>query len=486
MSTHRFLRSLFLFLFLVLTFATLSTATADSSVNVLLITSDDLGIQTGCYGDTAARTPHLDALAGRGCLFENAYVAQASCSPSRSAMFTGLYPHSNGQYGLLNANVGFQLHPRAQSQTIPLLLKQDGYRTGILGKLHVGDEKQFPFDVRVRVDTRDVKAAAAEAGKFFRSSDGPFFFMANYADPHVQGRSPRPPREAFPTQYKGVPETPLKIGEVCSFPFQRLDVPEQIARTTQYYNAVTRLDAGIGLLLDELKSAGHADDTLILFVGDHGPPFFRGKTSCYEGGVHVPLLAVWPNVTKAGQRSSALVSTVDILPTILDAVGHQPQASVNVQGKSLRDAVTHDDFREYLATEFHYHGGKPFFPRRTIRDRQFKLIRNLRAGKAEPINSIDGDAALRLAREHADSVPAEVLQAFERAADPPEFELFDLESDPWEFHNLAEDSRFQAHLLRLQEALRKWQAQTNDPLLTQEDYETVAEFESRQPDPPRR
>src|SRR5688572_17331343 len=102
--------------------------------NFLLITADDLGLQLGCYGDKVIRTPNLDELSRRGRLFENAYVAQSSCSPSRSAMFTGLYPHATGQYGLVNG--GFELHESLQTQTIPALLKKAGYRTGILGKLH--------------------------------------------------------------------------------------------------------------------------------------------------------------------------------------------------------------------------------------------------------------------------------------------------------------------------------------------------------------
>jgi N-sulfoglucosamine sulfohydrolase len=366
-------------------------------MNVLLITADDLGVQLGCYGDGAARTPALDSLAARGCLFENAYVAQASCSPSRSAMFTGLYPHTNGQYGLLNANVGFQLTPEAQQQTIPLLLKQAGYRTGILGKLHVGIEAQFPFDERVKVDTRDVRASAQAASDFFNSShDAPWFLMANYADPHVQGRSPQFPAEAFPTQYKGIPAEPLQTGEVPSFPFQQLDHPQQIIRTTQYYNAASRFDYGVRLLLEELEASGHTADTLVIFVGDHGPPFFRGKTSCYEAGVHVPLLVVWPGVTSTDQRSSALVTTVDILPTILDATGVTAAPQIPFQGKSLRAAVNVDkveSFREFLATEFHYHGSTPFFPRRTIRDKRFKLIHNLRAEQIQPNQSVDGDNA---------------------------------------------------------------------------------------------
>ncbi len=433
-------------------------------LNVLLITADDLGLQLGCYGDEAVRTPHLDALARQGRLFENAYVAQASCSPSRSAMFTGLYPHANGQYGLLNAGAGFELHEPLRSQTIPALLKKAGYRTGILGKLHVGPEDSFPFDSRIKVDTRDVKEAARQAGEFLRAEPGkPFFFMANYSDPHVMGRSPRPPQEAFPTQYKGVPEMPLKVGEAPPLPFQLLDETEQTERVTQYYNACMRFDAAVGLLLAELESAGRAGDTMVLFVSDHGPPFFRGKTSCYEGGVKVPMLARWPGVFAAGQRTQALVSTVDLLPTILDAAGEE--APSGLQGRSLRTTLDPAGHREYLATEFHFHGAAPFFPRRTLRDARFKLIHNLRAGEIKPSTGIDGDAAFRLSQASAHR-ESPMGKAFERAADPPEFELFDLQNDPWEVRNLADKPEHRETLARLQAALLAWREETSDPLLT--------------------
>ncbi len=199
-----------------------SHASHAKELNILLITADDMGLQLGCYGDKEIRTPALDQLASEGRLFENAYVAQPSCSSSRSAMFTGTYPHANGQYGLLNARVGFELHEKYRQQTIPALLKKKGYRTGIIGKLHVGPEKVFPFDTRFRGDTRDVKSVAKQAGGFLTEGEGPFFLMVNYSDPHVYGRSPRPPKEAFPTQYKGVPENPVKMGEVSSFPLERL------------------------------------------------------------------------------------------------------------------------------------------------------------------------------------------------------------------------------------------------------------------------
>ncbi len=443
-----------------------------TKLNVLLITADDLGVQTGCYGDKAARTPNLNALAARGRLFENAYVAQASCSPSRSAMFTGIFPHANGQYGLVNG--GFALHEPLRQQTIPALMKKAGYRTAILGKLHVAPEGSFPFDKRLKSDMRDVNTAVATASGFIRESDTPFFFMVNFADPHVMGRSPRPPQEAFPTQYKGVPEHPLKVGEVPPFPFQNIDTPEQMERVTQYYNAVSRLDAGIGLLIKELEASGKLANTLVLFVGDHGPPFVRGKTSCYEGGVKVPLLALWPGVFTPGERSPALVGTVDLLPTILDATG-QPIPD-NVQGKSLRHTLDSSQHRQYFFTEFQFHGSMPFFPRRSVRDARYKLIHNLLAGKAEPNSSIDGDAALAMARTEKFK-GSKVSEIFERAADPPEFELYDLQADPWELNELAAKPENAETLKRLQDALLDWRKATHDPLVTPEGIASMKAME---------
>ena len=156
-----------------------------SRLNVLLITADDLGLQLSSYGDPVIETPNLDALGSSGVLFEVAYVAQASCSPSRSAMFTGLYVHSNGQFGLTNAS-DFSLHPHLHDATMPNILKRAGYRTGIIGKLHVDPVDRFQWDMRSPVDARDVAAMASDAEEFMSGGpEDPFFLMVNYTDPHA-------------------------------------------------------------------------------------------------------------------------------------------------------------------------------------------------------------------------------------------------------------------------------------------------------------
>lgn len=449
-----------------------------SRPNVLLITADDLGLQLSSYGDAVIETPNLDAFGSSGVLFEVAYVAQASCSPSRSAMFTGLYVHSNGQFGLTNAS-DFSLHPHLHDAMIPNILKRAGYRTGLIGKLHVDPEERFQWDVRSRVNARDVAGMASAAEEFMGGGpEDPFFLMVNYTDPHAyRERDPQTGEVTsgwtFLDRHDGLPATLVEPSEKTVFPFQGIDTPEQRRRVAGYYNEVLRVDAGVGLLLESLERLGHSDNTLVVLTGDHGPPFDRGKTTVYEAGLRVPFLVRWPGVSKP-MRSQAMVSTVDILPTILDATGVPP--AVEMQGMSLRPVLESAEapWREYLAGEFHMHGA-PWFPRRAIRDGRFKLIHNLLAPTASPSIRIDGDLGYLASRDER-YAGTPIRQAFDTFADPPEFELYDLEADPWEFRNVASDPEHSEELRRLQAALEEWRRETADPLL---DPDFVEEMRQR-------
>jgi len=449
-------------LFLVLS-ATFARA---EPTNILLITADDLGLQLSCYGDPYITTPNLDALAAEGVKFRTAYVAQASCSPSRSTMLSGLFPHTTGQIGL--ANGGFTLNPSQIGKNLPAYLKSAGYRTGILGKLHVAPENSFPFDYRPKKgDTRDVRALAENAATFLSddAADRPFFLMVNYADPHFY-KDPKTQRPIFPSQWKGLPRDPIADDAVPGWDFQGIDEPIARKRVSNFYNTVKRLDIGVGLLLEELEEAGHAGNTLVIFLGDHGPPFNRGKTTCYESGLRVPFLVRWPGVSAAGIESPALVSSADIVPTILDAA--KVEFPREFHGSSLRPALASahvpPGWRDTLVGEFHYHGYSGFFPQRAIRDQRYKLIHSLLAGKAKPLNRVDGDPTGPFAEtgKYRDT-PAGA--AIRRWQNPPEYQLYDLQTDPVEFINLADDPGHAETLKRLKASLLDWRRQTADPLL---------------------
>ena len=445
-----------------------SCAFSANRPNILLITADDLGLQLSCYGDNTIQTPHLDRLAARSVRFQTAYVAQASCSPSRSAMFTGLYPHGNGHYGLANSNTAFHLHPHLIDQLLPNVLKRAGYRTGLIGKLHVAPEKKFAFDRRVGegFGSRKVSQQVKAARDFIREdNEYPWFLMFNVFDPHAGHKSlPNGKRGPtyFPNQVDGIPEKIVTPGDISPWPWQQIDTPIQREKIAGYYNCVQRIDAAMGMLMKELDAADHGDDTLIIFLGDHGPPFARGKTSCYEAGLRVPFLVRWPDVSDA-HVSDHLVSSVDIYPTILDAAGLPIPETVH--GESLRPIlnkqIAHPSWRSTLVGEFHYHGASPFFPRRAITDGRYKLIHNLRAGELSASPTVDGDTAHKDAQKLPKKNPARI--AMERLENPPEWELYDLQNDLIEFHNRGEDPAFSTILKRLTKSLVSWQETTDDP-----------------------
>lgn len=440
-------------------FSSLPLLAQKRPMNVLFITADDLGLYLGCYGERRINTPHLDKFAAEGVQFKTAYVAQASCSPSRSAMFTGLMPHANGQYGL--ANGGFKLHEELRGATIPNLLKRSGYRTGIIGKLHVEPEDSFRWDYRqLPNETRRVRTVAPQAETFMRQ-DSPFFLMVNFGDPHAFAKG-EPRQWYFPPDVEGIPEKPIPPSAGTLFDWQRVDNPAQRERTANYLNAVARFDTGVGLLLAALGRTGKANDTLVILIGDHGAPFERGKTTVYESGLRVPFLVRWPGVSKP-HVSEKMVSTVDILPTILDATGAPPPPH-KLHGMSLRPVLSDPKAkgREFLAAEFHFHGAAIFYPRRAIRDSRFKLIHNLRAGKAKPPRGIDGDNAAAKAPTDA---PPDAQKAFLTYSDPPEYELYDLFTDPREFRNLAGLGSHKSDEERLKKALLAWRKETGDPAL---------------------
>lgn len=451
--------------------------------NILFITSDDQGVHAGCYGDGQARTPVLDQLAREGLRFSQAFVTQASCSPSRSSMLTGRYPHENGQIGL--AHLGYKMHPG--QPMLPDLLRDAGYYTGIIGKLHVADPKNTEFDFDRRgliVASREVRRVAREANAFLtEAQDKPFFLMVNLFDPH------RPYEDA--DQIDGLPAEPQTAETVEPFPFQPIDDPKVRAETATYYNGVSRLDTGVGMLLELLEKFGHAENTLVVFVGDHGPPFTRGKTTCYEAGVHVPLLMRWPGQIPPGMVSPDFVSTIDLLPTMCAAAG-VPVPEL-VSGMALQPLWTGKGtpWRDRIFTEMTAHTPWEYYPRRAIRDSRYKLIENLTPERTNPVAGIDGCAAWEASRA-PELEGAPVRKAFDTYRNPPRFELYDLETDPVEFHNLAGQSAYAGVEARLKRELLAWRTETKDPLLDpaalaalNAEHEQLTEIGSRYGEPPK-
>jgi N-sulfoglucosamine sulfohydrolase len=430
--------------------------------NVLLLIADDMGLTLGCYGDTVAKTPHLDALARRGVRFSHAFATVSSCSPSRSSIYTGLYTHTSGQIGLAHAEHNFHTRPGVKS--LPSLLRPAGYRTGIIGKVHVLPRSVYDFDVQVdRINPRNGVMMAKAARKFIDETRRPFCLVMGYTDPHRAARG-----FANDVKYPGIPATKYDPKTVPQ-PYFLPDAVDARADLADYYESASRLDQNVGLVLEELKSSGRGSDTFVIFLSDNGIPFPGAKTTLYDAGVHLPLIVHRPGQKKTGIVNRAMVSWVDILPTILEWASVKPQ---KLPGRSFL-GIFEDESPKGWDTVFGshtFHEVTMYYPMRTVRTRTHKYIRNLAHRldfpfAADLYNSPTWQAVLRRGDRHLGKRTIE--QYVHRSAE----ELYDLESDPNELKNVAGDPAHAKTLAELRKTLRDWQEQTKDPWTVKYRYE---------------
>jgi N-sulfoglucosamine sulfohydrolase len=429
----------------------------DSLPNILLIVSEDHGAHLSCYGDTIIQTPHLDKIAKDGILFKNAYVTESVCSPSRSSILTGLYPHQNGHFGL--ATMGY--HFVGDVQNVYALLKKRGYRTGMIGKLHLNPADSFPIDFHPIRESNFQKIGlsryAQHADSFMTRSEEPFFLMVNIPEAH------------FPFQdvVEGKPENPVTANDVAGFPYMGFENARINAIVANYYNCFLRLDETVGKIMDRLESSGKKENTLVIYLSDHGDEMARGKFDIYEASTRIPFLVNWPGKVAKGRQSDALISTVDIVPTLLDVAGVAIPGRVS--GKSLRPLFENPqaEFRNYLFTEYNC---DPvfYFPRRAVRDNRYKLIYSLLDDRKNPTalhyignrsKAVEGSPTL----EELASAPDSIRRLYQDWIQPPKIQLYDLQKDPWEFRDLSADPRFANVKERLLTALCTWQVETDDP-----------------------
>ncbi|MCB0645867.1 MAG: sulfatase [Saprospiraceae bacterium] len=431
--------------------------------NILLIVSEDNGPDLNCYGVAEVKSPNLDRLAAEGMLFENASVTYSVCSPSRSTIFTGLYPFQNGQMGL--ATHGYRMYDEAAVNTLPVLMKKGGYRTACLGKIHVNPESAIPFDFRpIKNDNFEKKGLpeyAVQAASFMKAGEEPFFLMVNFPDAH------------FPLQkqVEGMPAHPIEAEDMdhC-LPYVGANSKRLQEFTANYYNGMMRLDESVGMLLDSLRTSGKAENTIIIYLGDHGAQFSRGKCTNYEAGLKVPMIVSWPGHIQAAQRFAPLVSSIDLFPSILDAAG--VKSPVKVPGVSLWPYITRKQKkwkRQYVfaASE----GSTPFwyYPLRSVRNERFKLILHTKPATEDPIYSAyethKGHFAGGANQEEIDAAPLAFRKAYATWKNPPVYEFYDLENDPLELNNLSENKMYAGEMARLQKVLYKWRKRSGDPFL---------------------
>lgn len=435
--------------------------------NVLLMVADDLGKQLSCYGARGIQTPSIDSLAAQGTRFDYAFASTASCSGSRSVIYTGLHTHQNGQYGLASHRHHFVTFDHVE--TAPLLLNQTGHRTGIIGKIHVGPTALYPWQVKKESDTRDVAFISDQARSFFekcKEDESPFFLTIGFIDPH-RDRT----RGGFGNPHQYDPRIrPGAYGtDSVEVPPFLSDTPGARLELAEYYNSIHRLDQGIGFVLNALADSGLTSSTLVIFLSDNGPPFMNSKTTLYDAGVQLPLIIKHPERQPA--VSSAMVSYIDILPTILEFVDHPAKQDPTHKriGRSLLlnlGSASDDDKFDRVFGSHTFHEVTNYWPTRFIRDRKYKYHRNLAWRLDFPFASdIYGSLSWEDVRNSHDG---EILVGKRKLKDyffrGPE-ELYDLENDPLEVNNLAGHPDHQKLLERMRMTLEEWQRRTEDPWL---------------------
>ena len=457
-------------------FSVALTGAASTRPNLLFILTEDQGAHLSFLGTPGLQTPHMDALARTGVYFEQAFVAYPVCSASKAAIYTGLHNHTNG---ILNNTPNFhkpaaRLTPAERNhplyvrnrlhQNLPTLVERlhaAGYYQGVTSKLHVAPNEKFPYDEYIGptnhpVVTRFI-ARAKQAGK-------PWHLFFNISASH------RP--------YPNSDTVKIRVNPAdVKLPAYLPDTPVVRRDWAEYLAAIERTDAIVGEGLAALRESGDDPNTVIVFLGDHGPTFQHGKMTLYDLGLRTPLIVRAPGANN-GVRTHALTSSLDLTPTVLDLLGLDPLPRAH--GVSLKPVLLgtpNAKGHEHIFAQISHRGPLPNdgMQERSVYDGRWKLIYREKLTPAWRQVQADskawklwGNRSYDETVKHQDRFPEQYRILAEM--DPqslggkvPPLELYDLRSDPDEMENLVGAPQHRHELNRLFSALRQWVKDTADP-----------------------
>lgn len=401
--------------------------------NILYIHSHDTGRYLQPYGH-AVPAPNLQRLAEGGVLFRKAFNAAPTCSPSRASLLTGMCPHSNGMLGL--AHRGFAMADYRQH--ILHTLRPAGYHTELIGLQHIAtDPKVIGYDrVQSFQGNRTEDVAPAAAAFLANAPAAPFFLDVGFFETHRTFRQPGPREDArFCLPPAPIPDTPEAREDIAAF--------KASARV---------MDEGVGVVLRALESSGLAANTLVISTTDHGIPFPAMKCNCTDHGMGVSLIARGPGGFSGGKVVDAMVSHLDLFPTICDLL--EIEKPGRLQGASLLPLVRGEaqEIHEEIFAEVNYHAA--YEPQRAVRTHRWKYIRRY-----------DGRTHPNL--PNCDDGPSKSVWLNDgwrdRAVDAEQ--LYDLVFDPNETRNAAADPASRAALEEMRGRLQRWMHATVDPIL---------------------
>jgi len=454
-----------------------SALAAESPLNVLIITADDMNADSsGGMGGALGATPNLDAFAATAFRFAQCHVTVPICQPSRSALMTGRVPHRNGALGF---------NPiRTDVPTLVEVLRGQGYYTAVINKVvHMMPASKFPWDLALNGSGKDPEALGADFEKCLkgaREAGKPFLINANITDPHrpfpgaggsnaeAEGEDRPAAKKAATKKAQRGEETNAHLGRVYRpeeviVPSFLEDIPLVRKEVAQYFTAVARFDVSFGKVIEALKAAGHEGDTLVVFLSDHGMSFPFSKASVYRNGTWSPVLFRRPGRAEPGMDRTNLVSSVDIMPTVLDLLGIAPPAGMD--GRSLVPLIRGESQpgRDHVVTHVNTVSSGKSFPQRCVRTKTRSLMFHAWADgktafRVEAMGGLSYKAIADAARTSG-RIKARVDQYI--TATPLSF--FNLENDPGERKNVIDDPRYRSEVERLQALLLDHMERTNDP-----------------------
>jgi len=402
--------------------------------NILYLHSHDTGRYIQPYGH-AVPTPNLQRLAEQGVLFRQAFCAAPTCSPSRAALLTGQCAHSSGMIGL--AHRGFRLHDYRQH--LVHTLRSAGYRSTLIGVQHVApDPAMIGYDEVVPLPSPHAEHVAPAAAEFLSSSAlaQPFFLSVGFVETHRKYPAPGSAEDARYT----LPPPPLP------------DTPRTRTDMAAFKASARLLDQGMGAVLDALEANGLAENTVVICTTDHGIAFPGMKCNLTDHGIGVMLIMRGPGGFTGGRVCDALLSQVDIFPTLCDLLGTDPPAWL--QGRSFLPVVrgNAEQVRDELYAEVTYHAA--YEPQRAVRTNRWKYIRRFGEQQTPVLPNCD------------DSPSKDIWLESDWQRRPVAAEqLYDLVYDPQESRNLAQDPTLLPVLGEMRGRLNAWMRATDDPLL---------------------
>lgn len=422
---------------------------AQNKPNMVIFISDDQSqIDVGAYGNKDVHTPNMDKLAAEGMKFNKAYAASSMCTPSRCNMFTGLYPYRNGsQFN------HFAVKPGTKS--LPHYLKALGYRVVLAGKTHITPEASFPFEYiseemgryKPIAGRSDPKGETVQFIKEYfsgeKEEEQPLCLVVATLWPHV----PWLPNRDFDPAALHVPEF-------------LLDTKETRAALAAYYQSISEADKLLGEVMKAVEETGEQDNTAFLFFSDQGAQLPAVKWTAYDQGLRIPFIVRWPGKVQAGSTSDALISLTDLTPTLVELAGGDPVAGLD--GKSFAEVflgkkTAHHDYI-FAETSVEPHYWYNYTPSRSIITKEgVHYIKNYHPG-VRFVTHIDAveqnmyyfDTWLNAAEQNE-----EARFLLNRYSYRPPEELFNLQKDRWEFHNLVKANEHKQQLSELRELLNR-------------------------------